>query len=1536
MRLLFLFIYFYLWSNATWSAPSTTVVLTAKERAWLQANPEILIGTEQSWTPYVKPQENGTVVGIEADIIARINALTGANIRLVLGEWANIVEQAKRNELHGLALSVKHPERAAWFNFSSSIYSISRYIYTRSDASFTSMQDLAGKQVGYVAGNLAEQKVLTRWATITPVTFPSNQALATALLNGEVDAAISSTSLLILIREEVFPDLSIAFTVPDTEVALCYSIHKQYPELLSIINKALAMLEPSEVHAILDEWGAHHHSTRSAWTLTAKEHTWLAQHPKIVLGISDQFKPDIIINPNGRRTGLVVEYLNKIKQLIGDAAITGDYGEHLMLQIDSNWNTITTQAMQGDIDGLAVSTPNPTWDQYFLYTQPLYHSYFYYYQPNDAPPIQQLSDLTGQRVGYLHGMKKVEHLLADIPNLTLVALESTEALAKALLATQVDVVVYTADLEWWRRENISIGFRITGIVENSQFPVVMSIRKDWTLLPEIINKALNQISAYEHKQIRQRWLGSIDALHRPQTQLRLTQTERAWLAKYPTLHYCFSPSWQPYDYWEANQHHGIFKDYLRLFEQKLGVVLQPIPSFTAETPHKSWQKTLDFMRMRHCDFLSGAVRIPERESYLSFTQPYYHVTQVLLALADKPFIAQLEVLKDKPIGVLFGSATQHFLERDYPNMKVIPIGRADIAESLANGQVYAMVLPLQFTIFWLQERLQHNYKIIAKLDYDYPISIAVRNDWPILQGIMDKAVAATTQAEHNAIQRRWTNYTLTEEVKVNYQWVLQIIMGALLVIILFGYWNIRLMREITRRKQVETQLQQLSRAVEQSHSTVLITDADACIEFANPAFTQMSGYSLDEVIGKNPSLLHSKCQSDDIYNKMWRNLRQGLMWQGELCNKRKDGSLYWVITTISPVKDQHNNLTHYVAIQEDITRRKQIEAQLKQSRAQYQRLVDDIGNTFVIYSHRADGVLEYVSKGVQPIFGLSPQEAVGRNFAEIIAWQPDSLKQAWNNIEHMLHTGKHMAAWEMQFERADGGEGTILVTSHPVADENGIYQHIEGIVEDITERKRAEQALIEARDAAEAANRAKSVFLANMSHELRTPLNGIIGFAQLLQHAPDLSNKHQQQVEYIYNGGNYLLTLINDILDLAKIEAGKIELFPTNVPLSTFLTEIVGLFQMRCTQKGIDFNYAVTKPLPYSIDVDATRLRQILINLLGNAVKFTENGSVSLQISYDNGQLHVRVSDTGIGIATDQYEAIFQPFSQTGNQRYKSQGTGLGLSITRKTVKQMNGTIELDSTLGEGSCFSIHLPVAATFNKLDEAITVKASHQIVGYQRTDKQTEPLRLLVVDDLADNRNLLVNMLQPLGFNIQVSDSGTTCLAIAPHYLPDLILLDLRMPDIDGLQTMQQFRKADVLQATPVVMVSASAFPEDQARAHEVGCVDYLAKPVKRAVLLDCLQHHLPLQWTQATIDDSTVDKSKPADHVIPLNYDQHADLDAILQSGNITKFRQYLEHLSQQTDCPDDVHTLLNLAKQFRIRDLRQRLQQIAATFASKCA
>ncbi|MBK9991648.1 MAG: PAS domain S-box protein [Verrucomicrobia bacterium] len=508
-------------------------------------------------------------------------------------------------------------------------------------------------------------------------------------------------------------------------------------------------------------------------------------------------------------------------------------------------------------------------------------------------------------------------------------------------------------------------------------------------------------------------------------------------------------------------------------------------------------------------------------------------------------------------------------------------------------------------------------------------------------------------------------------------------------------------RDITERRKVETRLQLLKRAVEQSPASIVITDPKGAIEYVNPFFEKHTGYTAQEAIGLNPRVLNSGEHTKEFFQTLWESISAGNEWRGEIRNRRKDGSLYWEQASISPMRDENGQIVNYVAVKEDISERKATEHAMAWQAALVENSADiccvkDL-NLRVITANQAMAR----AAGVD-----SPDRLIGKTDAEIFKRTANTEEvKAFMDDERAvqrLYPGQCLVRQE-RMHAADNADHYQLTRKFPVFDRRGKLIATANISTDITESKRAEQDLIRAKDEAETANRAKSAFLATMSHELRTPLNVINGMSALLAQE-NWPPEHKHAINLISEGGNNLLRIIEEILDYSGLQAGKAQLDESPFSVVNVVSSVLRLCEGSAQSKGLDLTYSLDPKLPAETLGDSRRLQQILINLLNNAVKFTERGRIHLRVAVkastsSTHTIEFAILDSGIGISPEGIEKLFLPFSQAdGSITRRFGGTGLGLAITKSFVKLMGGEIRVRSRHNLGSIFQFHVKLKTTNN----------------------------------------------------------------------------------------------------------------------------------------------------------------------------------------------------------------------------------------------
>lgn len=704
--------------------------------------------------------------------------------------------------------------------------------------------------------------------------------------------------------------------------------------------------------------------------------------------------------------------------------------------------------------------------------------------------------------------------------------------------------------------------------------------------------------------------------------------------------------------------------------------------------------------------------------------------------------------------------------------------------------------------------------------------------------------------------------------------------------------------DISVRKQAEIALQTSEarfRAIFEQ-AAVGITQATLSGTFlqVNQRFCDLLGYTTAELADRTiRDLTHSEdraLEQNAIQQLITGEITSSSIEKRLIC---KNGEARWVHVTSSLIRDELYKRQYLLGIIEDIQERKQVESNLKAQQAFLRKVIDAVSSA--IFVKDAAGRFLIANQAAAEVYGTTVENLIGKTDLDFNS-DVDQVGEFWATNREVIETQNKVVVIQA-IKQFPNQESWYQLAISPFVDTEGHPQGVIGVATNITGLKQTEEALRQAKEVAEAANLAKSQFLANMSHELRTPLHSILGFAQILHQDRCLTQEQQEQLAIILRSGEHLLELINDVLEMSKIDAGRITFNPNSFNLHQLLDNLQEILQAKAFAKGIELLFDCDPHVPSYIQTDENKLRQILLNLLGNAIKFTQIGKVILRIrkqelatippgivsSEISDRLQIlpdssnplqilltdptafilcfTVEDTGPGIAAAEMNGLFNPFVQTETGRQSQEGTGLGLAISRRFVELMGGTISVSSTQGQGATFEVKLPACPTPADHPPSHPTGKIIGLAPHQSTR------RILVVEDQLTNRKLVVRLLTKLGFDVQEANDGEAAISLWERWSPHLILMDMRMPRMDGYAATRmirqqeqarydhlQSREADQfanspLQPVAIIALTASAFEEERLNIFAAGCNGYIPKPFKSEALLVAIAEHLQTEYIYA---------------------------------------------------------------------------------------
>jgi len=658
--------------------------------------------------------------------------------------------------------------------------------------------------------------------------------------------------------------------------------------------------------------------------------------------------------------------------------------------------------------------------------------------------------------------------------------------------------------------------------------------------------------------------------------------------------------------------------------------------------------------------------------------------------------------------------------------------------------------------------------------------------------------------------------------------------------------------DITERIRTEEQIRKLAKAVEQSPESIVITDNKVCIEYVNEAYVRASGYSRKELIGKNPRILQSGHTPHEVFVDMWDSLSHARPWRGKLFNRRKDGTYYTELASISPITQSDGQITHYVGVNQDITEKLAIEARLIEEYRLRMEIIKSIPGIFILMDEEGKRLLW--NRKVIEILGVS-DDVYGNSVIGDYTDQKDrdktrhAFNSALNGFETTIEAKSITSSGQripilynvVPFEYE--GRKSVLVYGTDISQLKEVEAELESHrahLEDLIKIRTNE--LAQAKLVAEAANSAKSDFLANMSHEIRGPLNAVMGMAHLIRRG-GLNHQQKERMDNLDSASEHLLEILNSILDISKIEAGKFELNIGDVQVSKVVENVIAMIRDKSDEKNILISTEIELPVDLLLG-DTIRLQQALLNYGSNAVKFTNEGKITFRVKAvqekdDYLMVRFEVEDTGIGIPAHTIPRLFNVFEQSDNSMSREYtGTGLGLSITKKIAQLMGGDAGVDSQPGIGSIFWFTAQLKKSHN---DALQMDGSTASSAENLLRNRHQGARILIVDDEIMNQTLFAEYLDIAGLKSVKASDGLSAIELVTKEKFDLILMDLQMPKMDGLSACKMIRTLDNGKRVPVLALTGNAFANENMQYQSTGMNDLIIKPVLPETL-----YKLLLKW------------------------------------------------------------------------------------------
>jgi polar amino acid transport system substrate-binding protein len=1389
--------------------------LSPQEEVWLQQHKTVRIAVDPDFTPYEFVDNQGHHQGVSADMIQLIGRKLGIDFELVPSKsWEQTLEMAAQRQIDLLPLANRTAQRETFLDFTEPYLLSQRRIITRRlQSEIQTPEDLPGHTLALPTGYSIIPLVRQKWPSVKINEVADIPTALQQVAFGAADATILSSGVAgyWLDRNEI-TNLRLAGTLGQPS-SLSLASRNDWPEFSAILRKAMQSIDEEQRNTIRRRWVFldEDQTDQAQLRLSPKERAWIEQHPIIRVGVNTQARPVSFLGADGDYRGLSSDYLKLLEKRLGVTF------ERVTQQ---DWSGLLDQIHTHQLDMIGPLSFTDERQQYMTFTLPYHVAPTKLYIRKDNIRISGLDDLAGKKVAVEKDYWLHERLSLDYPSLQLLIVENTRQALEAVNLGQADAYIGMQSVaDQLIREHHLERLKLLSPAEKlSRAELRIGIRKDWPILTKLIDKVLASTPPGEHRALKQHWLsGEHEKL---EASVSLSKEERAWLLQHPRIDIGVMNAWPPMDFVDAQGNAvGIGVDIIEAMNRRLGGVLQPYPA--------SWDELFTAVKEKRIPALMDISPTADRRRHFRFTAPYLTIPHVIVTQTDHTPVQQISDLIGQGVAIEKDFMLSRILQESYPGISLIEYAdTSDALDAVSRGEADAYIGNRAVALYLIEHEVISNLKIQGKISETVSVNaIGVREDWPMLRDILQKTLSTLSREEFRNILKKWV--PSTAQASTTYSARPRLLLTPQEQAWLQDHKEIRIGFDPDCEPLEFADQEGRHRGITADFLSRIRDMLDIELTYAtSQTWSQvMEGAKagdIDLLPALNPSPERSK----------YLNFSQPYLHFPFMVFTRKDAPLITSIDDLagSSIAVEGGYITvEYLNNDHPELHLREMKTTADALRALASGEVDAYIGNLTIGSYFIDQLgLGNLKVAAPTPYAHNLTMGVRKDWPELRSILDKALTAIDENERRAIRQASLAIRYDVEMDytllwQVLGVAGTLLLMT----------------LLWLGQTRRQKAALALAKAEAEQANHFKSYFLANMSHEIRTPMNAIMGFSHLALQT-QLTQRQYHYIEKIHTSSHILLGVINDILDFSKIEAGKLDIEKASFSLDDVLENLANMTAMRAEEKGLEILFNRDLQIPGTLIGDSLRLGQVLINLTGNAIKFTEQGEVVVSAEQERRSdervwIRFAVRDTGIGIDAAELPRLLKPFTQQDSSTTRRYGgSGLGLSICRHLIELMQGELKVDTKPGEGSTFSFVIPFGIGGTKAKESWLPEPA------------LRGLRVLVVDDNPTAVELLSERLISFTFDVTSASNAAEALRLLSETNSSennpyrLVFIDWRMPGLNGIEAGRHIKQnKDGLCVVPaVILITAYGREEVMRQAEDAELDAILIKPVSPSVLFDTM--------------------------------------------------------------------------------------------------